>query len=121
MTANSQEEVQSSFKVPAALGKKIAKVTGLADVGVVFCSVVLNGSGKLLATPTLVTRGVVHEDFNQPLLHMAVREVETALKPLAQVGKDEELEQVMRRALKKFFRRELDAHPLILPKVLRLS
>ena len=93
----------------------------MSDVGVVFCSGVFNGWGKLLATPTLVTRGVVHEDFNQPLLHMAVREVETALKPLAQVGKDEELEQVMRRALKKFFRRELDAHPLILPKVLRLS
>ena len=35
VAANSQEEVQSSFKVPAALGKKIAKDTGLADVGVV--------------------------------------------------------------------------------------
>ncbi|MBJ81097.1 MAG: ribonuclease J [Myxococcales bacterium] len=93
----------------------------MSDVGVVFCSVALNGSGKLLSTPTLITRGVVHEDINQPLLQSAIREVEGALRPLVQVGKDEELEQVMRRSLKKFFRRELDAHPLILPKVLRIN
>jgi len=54
-------------------------------------------------------------------LQSAIREVEGALRPLVQVGKDEELEQVMRRSLKKFFRRELDAHPLILPKVLRIN
>jgi ribonuclease J len=96
----------------------------LAEGGVVIAVLVVDPTGKRLAQePDVITRGVVHEEASPGLLADARREVADALyamrTPLDQL-EDAELRETARRALKRFFWRELGRKPLTDAVVVRV-
>ena len=85
---------------------------------------VVDSSGKrLVQEPDVITRGVLHEEASPGLLADARRDVADALyamrTPLDQVD-DAELREIARRALKRFFWRELGRKPLTYSVIVRV-
>ncbi len=92
----------------------------LAETGIVICVVILDEHGQVAAGPDLITRGVVHVDENQPLLRQVVQEVREALSSRRGSLDVAEAGELLRQTLRRFFRRELDRRPLIVPVVMSL-
>ncbi len=92
----------------------------LAETGMVLCVVIFSQEGELVGGPDIITRGVVHVDTSQELLARAVDEVRAALEELGPVAETAERSDVVRQSLRRFFRRERDRRPLILPVVMEV-
>jgi ribonuclease J len=90
----------------------------LAETGMVLCVVILREDGVLVGGPDLVTRGVLHVDANQELLARAAAEVREAITDRDGLIDAADCGERIRQALRRFFRRELDRRPLILPVVM---
>lgn len=95
----------------------------LANHGLVVCLLVLGQSdGRILYGPELFTKGFVPEEESQELLARAAAAVRTMLEEhsLEALGDWEELRIEVRKTLRRFFNRQVDRRPLILPVILEL-
>ncbi|MBI5511992.1 MAG: ribonuclease J [Deltaproteobacteria bacterium] len=92
----------------------------LAETGMVLCVVILREDGTLVGGPDIVTRGVVHVDANQELLGRATEAVRKVLGDPGDCRDAANCAEKIRQTLRRFFRRELDRRPLILPVVMSM-
>lgn len=95
----------------------------LANHGLVVCLLVLGQSdGRVVYGPELFTKGFVPEEESQEFLAKAANAVRTMLEEhsLATLGDWEELRTEVRKTLRRFFNRQVDRRPLILPVILEL-
>lgn len=91
----------------------------LADAGVVTCTAVYVENGGLVAGPDVVTRGLITDALTQDLVELAEDEVHAALTKLGSASRAKILEEI-RLTLRRFFKRELNRRPVILPVVMQL-
>ncbi|HET6346316.1 MAG TPA: ribonuclease J, partial [Myxococcota bacterium] len=92
----------------------------LSESGIIVCVVIMSSDGRVVAGPELATRGVVYVDESLELLHRAAESVREALDNAAHAIELETYMEEVRLALRRFFRRELDRKPLIVPMVIKL-
>jgi ribonuclease J len=92
----------------------------LAETGMVLCVVILREDGVVVGGPDLVTRGVLHVDANQALLARAAEEVRSVVERREGFADAADCGERIRQVLRRFFRRELDRRPLILPVVMSI-
>ncbi|HEY0789250.1 MAG TPA: ribonuclease J [Thermoanaerobaculia bacterium] len=92
----------------------------LAEDGFVIVVVALNtNTGELIREPEIITRGLLHVDASREMLD----EVRELLNAVVTEGSPEELrdaeivQEKMRAALKRYFRKKLERRPMILPVV----
>lgn len=79
-------------------------------------------SGQLLFGPEIVSRGFVFEEESQEYLQTAREMVEDAMSELnPQVMADrDEIRQVIRQTLKRFFKKSIQRRPMVLPVILEM-
>ncbi|WP_053233483.1 ribonuclease J [Sandaracinus amylolyticus] len=98
--------------------------TLLAQLGVVFVSLLCDQRGRILDDPQIVSRGVIDEDADYDLLEDLrddVRDaVETMRVPEDRIS-DELLRDQVRRAVRRFFGRELGRKPLVYATIARVE
>lgn len=95
----------------------------LANHGLVVCLLVLGQSdGRIIYGPELFTKGFVPEEEKRDFLAQAASAVSAMLEEhsLATLGDWEELRIEVRKTLRRFFNRQVDRRPLILPVILEL-
>jgi ribonuclease J len=91
----------------------------LAEDGFVIVVVILDSNARLIRDPEIITRGLVHVDESQDVL----AEVRQQVVGIINEGAAEELRQSdllqekLRAALKRYFRKEMGRRPMILPVV----
>ena len=90
----------------------------LAESGIIVCVAVYNEAGELLSGPELVTRGLVYVDENGALLDRAQDAVYEALRQLSRRADENTRSDAIRQTLRRFFRRELDRRPLVVPMIM---
>jgi ribonuclease J len=79
-------------------------------------------SGELVAGPDLVSRGFLLEGAQQPLLEEARAAVLASLETISPESRGDpmEVQESVRRTLKRFFNKRLDRRPMILPFVMEM-
>jgi ribonuclease J len=92
----------------------------LSESGIIVCAVVFAGDGALVAGPELATRGLVYVDESLELLARAADDVKKAVLALDPASDVPERADAVRIALRRFFRRELERRPLVVPIVICL-
>ncbi len=95
----------------------------LSEDGVVLAIVGVHApSGEVVVGPDLVSRGVLLEDASQPLLQEARGSIREALAELGAESRGDavEVQETVRRTLKRFFSKRLDRRPMILPYVVEM-
>jgi ribonuclease J len=91
----------------------------LSEDGFVIVVVAIDSSGRLIRDPEIITRGLVHVDESQDVLD----EVRALLSQIFTESTPEELrdsdslQEKMRAALKRYFRKKMGRRPLILPVI----
>lgn len=90
----------------------------LAETGVVTCVVILTEDGTIVAGPTISTRGVVDEEQSRELLAKCTNEVRAAIEAMPPHTDHASGQEEIRLCLRRFFRRELDRRPLVVPTVM---
>ncbi|MEM6733608.1 MAG: ribonuclease J, partial [Myxococcota bacterium] len=92
----------------------------LQQNGIVFCVVVIDDDDVIVAGPEIGTRGVFHVAENPEMLQDTVDAVLAGWERVNDPPEDlEGWGQVVKSALKRFFKREYDLRPLLVPVVLR--
>jgi ribonuclease J len=91
----------------------------LSEDGFVIIVVILDSSARLIREPEIITRGLVHVDESQDVLAEVRQQVvgiinEGAAQQLRESGV---LQEKLRAALKRYFRKEMGRRPMILPVV----
>ncbi len=95
----------------------------LAEDGLVLAVLGIDrASGDIVVGPDLVSRGFVLEGASQSLLDEARAAVVGAVGAIAAESRTEtaEVQEVVRRTLKRFFSKRLDRRPMILPVVMEM-
>lgn len=95
----------------------------LSQDGMVLAITVINkDTGELVYGPDIVTRGLVFEDTSAELLENARKAVLDALSGVNAEAKGEQLEveEEIRRALRRFFNKRLERRPVILPVIIEI-
>jgi ribonuclease J len=95
----------------------------LSRDGMVLAVVALNEkTGEIIYGPDIITRGLFLEQESPGLLEEARKRVMETLNTINVEAKTEipEVEEEMRRALRRFFNRALERRPVILPLVLEI-
>ncbi|MGH7818603.1 MAG: ribonuclease J, partial [Candidatus Binatia bacterium] len=79
-------------------------------------------TGDVVSGPDLVSRGLVFQEASAALLEEARAAVVGALGEISPESRSDlpEVQETVRRALKRFFDRRLDRRPMILPFVLEM-
>ena len=79
-------------------------------------------SGELIYGPDIVSRGFVFEDESQDYLEESRCVVLEALDELNRETRcdDEEVKQVVRQALRRFFKKSIERRPVILPVIMEM-
>jgi ribonuclease J len=91
----------------------------LAEDGFVIVVVAVDSDGRLIRDPEIITRGLVHVDESQDVLD----EVRALLSQIFNTSPPDELrdsdllQEKMRAALKRYFRKNMGRRPLILPVI----
>ena len=91
----------------------------LAEDGFVIVVVAIDSDGRLIREPEIITRGLVHVDESQDVLD----EVRALLSdiftnsPPDELRDSDLLQEKMRAALKRYFRKNMGRRPLILPVI----
>ena len=91
----------------------------LAEDGFVIVVVAVGSDGRLIREPEIITRGLVHVDESQDVLD-EVRELLAQIfttSPPDELRDSDLLQEKMRAALKRFFRKKMGRRPLILPVI----
>ncbi|CAH2030150.1 ribonuclease J [Trichlorobacter ammonificans] len=95
----------------------------LAEDGMVTVILGINQhSGELIYGPEIVSRGFVFEDESQEYLHQAKCVVKEALDELnvETLADRDEVRQVVRQTLKRFFKKSIERRPMVLPFILEM-
>jgi ribonuclease J len=95
----------------------------LAEDGFVIPIVVLNNqTGELVSDPDIVSRGFVYIDESEELMNEAKELTKSALNQLNIEEKSEStiVQEEIRTILKRFFRKNTDRRPVIIPVVMRV-
>ncbi|MEK6759094.1 MAG: ribonuclease J [Deltaproteobacteria bacterium] len=95
----------------------------LSQDGMVLAITVINkDTGELVYGPDIVTRGLIFEDTSAELLENARKAVLDALSGVNAEAKGEQLEveEEIRRALRRFFNKRLERRPVILPVIIEI-
>jgi ribonuclease J len=90
----------------------------LAKTGMVLCVVIFGEDGDLVAGPDITTRGVLQEERGHALVEQAADEVRASLGRLSAHADAATRAEEVRACLRRFFRRELERRPLIVPVVM---
>src|SRR5207244_5385705 len=87
----------------------------LAEDGFVIVVVAIDSEGKLVRDPEIITRGLVHVDANQEMLDEVRGMVVGMLAetPRAELRDSEVLQESLRAALKRYFRKSMGRRPMI--------
>ncbi|HEX6161478.1 MAG TPA: ribonuclease J, partial [Thermoanaerobaculia bacterium] len=91
----------------------------LAEDGFVIVVVAVDSDGRLIRDPEIITRGLVHVDASQDILD-EVRNMLVGMftESAADELRDSDiLQEKMRAALKRYFRKNMGRRPLILPVI----
>jgi len=91
----------------------------LAEDGFVIVVVAVDSDGRLVREPEIITRGLVHVDESQDVLD-EVRELLAQIfktSPADELRDSDLLQEKMRAALKRYFRKNMGRRPLILPVI----
>jgi ribonuclease J len=84
----------------------------LSEVGIVMVTLNIDEDGALRTPPRVLTRGVIWEDEEAPLLADVVREVERCVGEVGLRASDQALQDAACRAVRRLFRDELGFRPL---------
>lgn len=130
LTATSAQKVN-----PVQVGKVFVDGKGVGDVGdivirdrrhlsedgmVLAVMAIHQQSGDLVAGPDLISRGFVSAEENDEILEHAKMVVLQALDSMNRETRTDptELKEEVRKALRRFFRKKLERHPVVLPYII---
>ncbi len=127
---------QSAHKIkPVQVGKVFVDGKGVGDVGdvvirdrrhlseggmVLAVMAIHQQSGELVSGPDLITRGFMDADEIDEVLENAKKSVLDALIGMnREIRTDpEELKEEVRKTLRRYFKKKLDRHPVVLPYII---
>ncbi len=91
----------------------------LAEDGFVIVVVILDSNARLIREPEIITRGLVHVDESQDVLAEVRQQVVGIINEGAaeELRESDLLQEKLRAALKRYFRKEMGRRPMILPVV----
>jgi ribonuclease J len=95
----------------------------LSEDGMVIPVMVINErTGEVVSGPDIISRGVFFEEKKGQLLEKAKEVVKDALEGFSIESKADDLavEEEVRRALKRFFRKEINRRPVIIPVIIEM-
>jgi ribonuclease J len=130
LTANSAQKTK-----PIQVGRVFVDGKGVGDVGdvvirdrrhlseggmVLAVMAIHQQSGELVAGPELVSRGFMLPEESEEVLESAKTEVLAALNQMNRETRADpvELKEEVRKALRRFFRKRLERHPVVLPYII---
>lgn len=95
----------------------------LSEDGMVLVIIGVNQhTGECIYGPEIVSRGFVFEDESQAYLQTAKEMVREALKELSIefLADRDEVRQIVRQTLKRFFKKSIERRPMVLPVILEM-
>ena len=95
----------------------------LSEDGMVIPVMVINErTGEVVSGPDIISRGVFFEEKMGRILEQAKEVVKDALEGFSIESKADDLavENEVRRALKRFFRKEINRRPVIIPVIIEM-
>ncbi|RLB07314.1 MAG: ribonuclease J [Deltaproteobacteria bacterium] len=95
----------------------------LSEDGMVIPVMVINErTGEVVSGPDIISRGFLFEEKKGEILQQAKAVIKEVLEgvPLESKTDELEVENEVRRALKRFFRREMDRRPVIIPVIIEM-
>jgi ribonuclease J len=95
----------------------------LSEDGMVIPVMVINEkTGEVVSGPDIISRGVLFEEKMGQVLEQAKAIIKEAVEgvPLDSKTDDLAVEEEVRRALKRFFRKEMDRRPVIIPVIIEM-
>ena len=95
----------------------------LSEDGMVIPVMVINErTGEVVSGPDIISRGVFFEEKMGRILEQAKEVVKNALEGFSIESKADDLavENEVRRALKRFFRKEINRRPVIIPVIIEM-
>ena len=130
LTANSAKKVK-----PIRVGRVFVDGKGVGDVGdvvirdrrhlseggmVLVVMAIHQQSGELVAGPELISRGFMLHEESEEVLESAKNEVLATLNNMNREARTDpaELKEEVRKALRRFFRKKLERHPVVLPYII---
>ncbi len=130
LTANSAKKVK-----PIQVGRVFVDGKGVGDVGdvvirdrrhlseggmVLVVMAIHQQSGDLVAGPELISRGFMLAEESEEVLESAKKEVLATLDNMNRETRADpaELKEEVRKALRRFFRKKLERHPVVLPYII---
>jgi ribonuclease J len=130
LTAKSARKVK-----PVQVGRVFVDGKGVGDVGdvvirdrrhlseggmVLAVMAIHQQSGELVAGPELISRGFMLAEESEEVLESAKREVLLALNNMNRETRADpaELKEEVRKVLRRFFRKKLERHPVVLPYII---
>ena len=77
-------------------------------------------SGEIVAGPDLVSRGFMRNEEGEEILEQARKVVIDILSGMNRETRTDhaELQEEVRKALRRYFRKRLDRHPVVLPYII---
>ena len=120
--ANKTDKVEAGKVVGDVKDMVLKHRRDLSRDGMVLTVIALNeATGEIIYGPDIVTRGVVSEEA-APLMEEAKEAVLSTLKSLSREVKADQLEiqEEIRRRLRKFFNVTLERRPVILPVIIEI-
>jgi ribonuclease J len=130
LTANSAQKTK-----PIQVGRVFVDGKGVGDVGdvvirdrrhlseggmVLVVMAIHQQSGDLVAGPELISRGFMLAEENEEVLESAKHEVLVTLDSMNRETRTDpaELKEEVRKTLRRFFRKKLERHPVVLPYII---
>jgi len=130
LTPNSAKKVK-----PIQVGRVFVDGKGVGDVGdvvirdrrhlseggmVLAVMAIHQQTGELVAGPELISRGFMLAEESEEVLESAKREVIATLNSMNRETRTDptELKEEVRKALRRFFRKKLERHPVVLPYII---
>ena len=130
LTANSAQKTK-----PIQVGRVFVDGKGVGDVGdvvirdrrhlseggmVLVVMAIHQQSGELVAGPELISRGFMLAEESEEVLESAKREVLATLETMNRETRTDpaELKEEVRKTLRRFFRKKLERHPVVLPYII---
>ncbi len=95
----------------------------LSTTGMVTCVVMIDRTtGEIMRGPDLITKGVINEKENPEIIEGAKRAVTDSLEAVNQEARTDMavIQEEVRLAIRRYFRRELDRKPVVIPVVLEV-
>jgi ribonuclease J len=130
LTADSAKKVK-----PIQVGRVFVDGKGVGDVGdvvirdrrhlseggmVLVVMAIHQQSGELVAGPELISRGFMLAEESEEVLESAKNEVLATLNNMNREARTDpaELKEEVRKTLRRFFRKKLERHPVVLPYII---